>query len=515
VIEVANEAPVSAEQAEQASPAKHADKRGELGRVARNVGVLSVSQALTWALAVIYTLVVARVLGPAGMGALVVGWSIAGIAEGFAGLGSRPLLVKTIVRDPPQGPALIGTAIMIRAGLLIPCAVAAYAYARLGHFSKEEVVVILLSMGVALGFLVQEAIQGGLQAIERMEYLALADVINKSLLTFVSIPLALAGLGPAWLMGVNVAVMGVCVVINLVWIRQIGIDWSFSVSRVRRFFLDSLSYWAFALFYTIYLWIDSALLALFAAPQEVGWYGVSTRLFQTLMFLPVILCTAWLPRLAAAYKHGPGHLKETSELPIQLIGTLAMPIAVGTALVAGPLVVALYGPSFGPAQLVLALLALTAIPTYLNIILSQVLIAADKQAAWTKILIVASIANPALNITLIPFFHNRLGNGALGAALCMLITELLVMAIGARVARPYLSARIGDRFLRAGLVTLIMGGAVLLAGRLGVAAQIATGLLVFGALCWPAGLVRRQELRELAPFAAKVPFLNRLRPAGR
>ena len=495
------------------SPAQGAEQRSQIGRVARNVGFLGASQVLTWGLALIYTLVVARLLGPAGMGALVVGWSVAGIAEGFAGLGSRPLLVKTIVRDPSQGPALIGTAIVVRIGLLVPCAVGAYAYAKLGHFSNEEALVILLSMGVALGFLTQEAIQGGLQAIERMEYLALADVINKSLLTFVSIPLALMGLGPAWLMGVNVAVMAVCVVVNLIWIRQIGIDWGFNLRRIRAFVVDSLSYWAFALFYTIYLWIDSVLLALYAAPQEVGWYGVSTKLFQTLMFLPVILSTAWLPRLAAAYSRDPRELKAVSELPIELVGTLAMPIAVGTAIVAGPLVVALYGPSFGPAQLVLAVLALTAIPTYLNIILSQVLIAANKQAAWTKALVVASIANPALNIALIPFFHDRFGNGAVGAALCMLITELLVVAMGAWIARPYLSAKIASRFLRAALVTLIMAGAVVLTGPLGVVVQVLTGLLVFCVLCRPAGLVRSQELAELEKVAARIPFWNRLKEA--
>lgn len=504
MIAPAANSPAQAEQAEQ---------RSRIGRLARNVGFLSASQVLTWALALVYTLVVARLLGPAGMGVLVIGWSIAGIAEGFAGLGSRPFLVKTIASDPSQGPALIGTAIVVRIGFLVPCAVGAYAYAKLGHFSNDEVVVILLSMGVALGFLTQDAIQGGLQAIERMEYLALADVINKSLLTFVSIPLALMGRGPAWLMGVNVAVMAVGVMVNLIWIRQIGIDWRFDLRRVRAFVVDSLSYWAFALFYTIYLWIDSALLALYGAPQEVGWYGVSTKLFQTLMFLPVILCTAWLPRMAAAHKRDPRELKEVSELPIQLIGTLAMPIAVGTALVAGPLIVLLYGPSFGPAQPVLAVLALAAIPTYLNIILGQVLIAADKQAALTKILGVASIANPALNIALIPFFHDRFGNGALGAALCMLITELIVVAMNTWIARPYLNAKLGSRFLRAALVTVIMAGAVLLTGRLGVAVQVVTGLVVFCALCWPAGLLRRQELAELERLAARIPFWNRLKEA--
>ena len=33
----------------------------------------------------------------------------------------------------------------------------------------------------------------------------------------------------------------------------------------------------------------------------VGWYGASSQLFQTLMFLPALVQTAWLPRLVTAF----------------------------------------------------------------------------------------------------------------------------------------------------------------------------------------------------------------------
>src|SRR5579859_824397 len=45
-----------------------AEQRKLLGRIVRNVGFLGISQVLTWSLALIYTLVVARLLGPAGIG---------------------------------------------------------------------------------------------------------------------------------------------------------------------------------------------------------------------------------------------------------------------------------------------------------------------------------------------------------------------------------------------------------------------------------------------------------------
>ena len=51
----------------------------------------------------------------------------------------------------------------------------------------------------------------------------------------------------------------------------------------------------------IYLWIDTIMLTLMTRSDVVGWYGASTQLFQTLMFLPVFVQTAWLPRLVSAF----------------------------------------------------------------------------------------------------------------------------------------------------------------------------------------------------------------------
>ena len=67
---------------------------------------------------------------------------------------------------------------------------------------------------------------------------------------------------------------------------------------------QSLAYWAFGVFFTIYLWIDALMLSLMTNPEVVGWYGVPMKLFQTFMFLPVVISTAWLPRLVRAFLDG-------------------------------------------------------------------------------------------------------------------------------------------------------------------------------------------------------------------
>jgi hypothetical protein len=50
-------------------------------------------------------------------------------------------------------------------------------------------------------------------------------------------------------------------------------------------------------------------------------------LFQTLMFLPVLIQTAWLPRLVGAFVNGRRELVETARAPVELVLVIGVPLA--------------------------------------------------------------------------------------------------------------------------------------------------------------------------------------------
>ena len=84
--------------------------------------------------------------------------------------------------------------------------------------------------------------------------------------------------------------------LNLRWsLRHVCLQAKTDVRALRALIQESAPYWAFGVFFMIYLWVDTVMLSLMAAPADVAWYGVATRLFTTLMFVPVILSMAWLP----------------------------------------------------------------------------------------------------------------------------------------------------------------------------------------------------------------------------
>ena len=128
------------------------------------------------------------------------------------------------------------------------------------------------------------------------------------------------------------------------------------------------------------------MLSLLTRSEVVGWYGASTQLFQTLMFLPVLVQTAWLPRLVGAFVNGRRELVETARAPVELVLVIGVPLAVGVALVADPLIHVVYGPGFAQAVPVMMILAICIPLIYLNIILASVLLAAKRQIVWTVVM---------------------------------------------------------------------------------------------------------------------------------
>ncbi len=180
---------------------------------------------------------------------------------------------------------------------------------------------------------------------------------------------------------------------------------------------------------------------------------------------------------------------------------LSFPVSIGVVLVSDHLIKFLYGPEFIAAVPVMIWLGLCVPPMYLNIMVNQVLIARRQQMLWTKAMALACVINPLMNLALIPYFQNTRGNGAIGAAISLLVTELVLMIIGLVVIRGAFNRPFFDRVRRAGLATAGMGVAVLAARTFGLAPAILAGLVVYPILAISLQILSRQELAQLLELA--------------
>ena len=163
----------------------------------------------------------------------------------------------------------------------------------------------LVGAGTVLGLLV-EPVQSYFQAIEHMHYRALLDAISRGAQCLIGAALAVAGFGAFGIAGGVLVTMAVVLVLGLRWARRyVRLELRTTWRDLRELARGSLAYWAATVFFMIYLWIDTAMLSVMTNPTVVGWYGVPTRLFQTLFFLPGLIATVWLPRLVRAAEPAP------------------------------------------------------------------------------------------------------------------------------------------------------------------------------------------------------------------
>jgi O-antigen/teichoic acid export membrane protein len=358
--------------------------------------------------------------------------------------------------------------------------------------------------------------QAAFQAIERMHYLAISDVINKSVQGILGIALAVMGFGAVGFAGCWLAMSGVVLALDALWLhRHVRLELKTTVHRLVHMAKESVAYWAFGLFFMIYLWIDTAMLSLMTNSTVVGWYGIPTKLFQSLMVVPVLLSTAWLPRLVMVFERSPGELQRAARTPIELGWALGLPIAAAIAVAAKPMIHLIYGPAYDQAVTVMILLGFCIPPMYLNILLSQVLIAAKRQVVWTWVMAGATVINPVINAILIPITQTHLHNGAIGAAIALLVTELGIVAVGfVLVGRGVVDRRMIRRVGLTALASAAMCGVALALRPFGTVPSLALGGLTFVLLVIVLRLITPEELEFARKKVRQAIRRLKLAPAG-
>jgi O-antigen/teichoic acid export membrane protein len=490
-----------------------ADAPGEAGRrLGRNRGALAGGQLVTWTMTLVWTLVVPRALGPSGLGLVVSAMSVSGVIGIVLGLGTRTYLVRELVVSPAQAPSLLGTAMVLRLGLAPLFALATVVYAQVADHGHDATIVLYLVGASTVLTLLAEPLQAAFQAMERMQYLAYSDVINKTAQSLAGIAIVSVGLRAVGIAASMAGIAALVLGLNVRWLVRVGrIDVRTNAARLLVMARESVAYWAFAVFSMLYLWIDTIMLTWMTRSEVVGWYGAPIRLFQTLMFLPVLISTAWLPRLVSAFGDGEEALRRAARKPIELVLLLSAPMAAGTAMAASVIVPILYGSQYRHAVPVMIVLGLCLPPMYLNIMLSQILVAAKRQTAWTWVMVCATIVNPIFNVVLIPFTEHRFGNGAIGAAVSLLATELVLVTWGfVIVGRAVFDRASLRRSVLATAASAAMWAVAYAVRPLGAVPAVAAGVLAFGVLVIA---LRIPSPEEIAFVRRHLGRLRRARPA--
>lgn len=475
-------------------------------KVVKNASALMGSQAVTWVLTLLLTVFLPRYLGASAVGQFHLGISIWAIMGVFITFGMDTFLVKEIARRPERTAALLSTTLILR-GLLFTLSFGIVAlYAHLAGYPAETVYVIYL-VGVAqLLWQWSSACQAALQGLEIMEYIAISNIVGKAINTGLGIAVLLLGYGVYVVSFVGIFAALVNLLLQLVFLsryHKLRLLWG--IERAWEMLKGSLSYVFVGLALVFYMQVDIIIISLLVDEQTVGWYGAADQLFGTLLFIPSIFIVAIFPTLTRIYDNAPDTLSRVTRKSFDLMLLISVPTGLGILVIAGPLVTLLFGEEFVPSGAVLSVMGIVLIFTYLNILLGQFLVATDRQNAWTKVMVIATIATVPLDLVFIPWCRQMFANGAIGGALSYAITEIGMVIAGVLLLPQGALGRsnvwTAIRVITAGL---IMAGATWWVRDMFIAIPIIAGVATYTALIAVMRVVPKEDITLLTSMVQHI-----------
>jgi O-antigen/teichoic acid export membrane protein len=297
----------------------------------------------------------------------------------------------------------------------------------------------------------------------------------------------------AWVVPVA-AVLSLVAGTFLIWVaarREYHIPWPVISPNVWRSFLPVCLIMGFAsMMSLIYDQIDTVMLRYMRSEKEVGLYVASYSMMTIAMSFAMILGQVFFPLLSET----SGRDRESEQRYMGWLGQasvgLALPIATGGFILAGPLTRFVLGTQYAGTATLFRWLMLTIVAGPMASYFGAQLIPIAREKKYLVAVAAGAVANVVLNLFLIPRY------GAIAAAFTTAISQAIVAFMNYYFARdlprPSLLGALGLSTIASGVMAagLLFAGSVV---TLHVVALVVLGALVYAVVYWAGREVRNRS----------------------
>ena len=451
-------------------------RRSPRGSVARNLRFFGAAQLAVRLSGIATVVVMARLFSNADFGRYTVAVALASLLTLIVELGMGGYLVREATQRPERTGVVLGHILLIQFSLgALALALCAGIAEVLGYDRETSVAVLLLAAGFIFSIASASCV-AVLVSIDRPRAIAGFQISKATALATATLLAILAGVGPA---AVAATVFAVSVLAFPMALLVLFRHWD---GRIR-FDLTGLSttlrvgtaYSAARLGAVLLTYLDAVMVNAFEGNEATGLYGAAYRFLLALMIVPLVyadavtrlladLSAADRPALGTAYRRVLRHMI-----------MLGVPVAVGGAILAEPLVAFVFGEAFHAAWPAAALLILSLAFAYPNSLATATALAAGRERDVALIYGSGVALNAGLNLVLIPQI------GIAGAAVSMLAAQAwlvswMVVACARAGLRPPSLSELG----RVVVAAAVMAAAVTATRELALPVSILAGAISYG-----------------------------------
>ena len=172
--------------------------------------------------------------------------------------------------------------------------------------------------------------------------------------------------------------------------------------------------------WNIYFRIDIVMLKAYVTNEQIGYYSAAYKIMEGIGIFPSILLAALFPALSRRSIQAPAEARRLFVKALTLLAPAALLLCGTFYALADFFLVIIYGREYAPAVPLFRILIWSILAIFPGYLVTQSLIAYDKNIHYSVITLLAAALNIALNLLLIPRF------GACGAAWATVATEVFV-----------------------------------------------------------------------------------------
>lgn len=489
-------------------PEAESDELDQLGRssIGRNVASLLSSQAVTWVFATVLAVVVPRLLGPTDQGLLRLAGSVWAIAQVLIGLGTGLYLTLEVAKNRRHGMSMLRPVLVAESSMFI---LSSFFFAVLGLMAgtEQEMITIMALIGVSVLF---STFSGSLSAVfhglERMGPAALAGIVGRVFATVVGIAVLLAG-------GDARAAAAVMACSNLLTLLVLAVQYRRLGAAVRpgpiaaipSVVRHSAAFLVGGIVITTYRELDTVVMSFLVEREALGWYAAADTLVGSLLIVPTVVMGSIFPVLGRLHQDDPDAMRDLVRRAIGVTLLGAVPIGLGTMVVAPEFAPLLYGEDFRETGQVLFVYGPVIVLMSCNTLFGAVSYATGRRVLWNTVMLVSILMTIPLDLVFVPWADAHFDNGAIGGAMAYVVTE----AFQTTVALLSVVAFLRDRSFASRVVRIVAAGLVMFAvtwpfRELLFVVPATIGVIVYCVAVLAFGALSDDDRREIGSKLARV-----------
>lgn len=391
--------------------------------ITKNVFWLSFSQISSRFIRAAIIIYAARVLGAAGYGVFSYALGLAGFFTVFADIGLTQILTREAAQKPDEKSHYFATSMILKMFLLLGTVLLIIFIAP--HFSKiaeaKKLIPFVAFLVIFDG--IRDLSIAFLRALEKMELEALIIIFMNVMIAvsgfiILSYVVTAKALTLSYVASTGLGALAAAVILRKEFVRIFA---NFRKKLIRPIMNAALPIALISLLGVFMLNTDYIMLGWWRAPEEIGFYSAAQKIIQVFYTLPAILASSIFPVISRFV--GQKKEQEATSLMERSITTMlfiALPLVLGGLILGKPIINLLYGREYLSAVPVFQILVTTLLIFFPSIIISNMVLAYNKQKKVAPFIALGSLVNIGLNVLLIPVW------GIVGSAIATFFAQFAV-----------------------------------------------------------------------------------------